>query len=151
MYKRKLLILIILGIFAGGLLLFTGCKKKEAPPAEEKKPAPVAEAPAGPPKNPCEYAMNVASTTASIVKGLHEKLKTIQLTDDFQRDEMKDGEMWLSKADEMFQKTKSAYEQKGCDKQIETDFNQAWQWYIKAGTNFVTLDMMIKKAVAVKE
>ncbi len=149
MYK-KLLILIIIGIFAGGLLFFTGCKKKEVPPAEEKKPAPVTEVQA-PPKNPCEYAMNVASTTANIVKGLYDKLKTVQLTDDFQKDEMRDGEMWLSKADDIFEKTKSAYEQKGCDKQIETDFNQAWQWYIKAGTNFVTLDMMIKKAVTVKE
>lgn len=148
---RKLLILSIIGIFVGGLLFFSGCKKKEAPPAKEEKPAPAVEVPSAPPKNPCEYAMNVASTTANIVKGLYDKLKTVQLTDEFQKDEMKDGEMWLAKADEIFAKTKSSYEQKGCDKQIETDFNQAWQWYIKAGTNFVTLDMMIKKAVAVKE
>jgi|GEM_PF-2593571 len=148
MYKNKILILIIIGFFVGGLLFLSGCKKKEVPPAKEEKPA-VAEAPTGPPKNLCEYAMNVAQSTADIVKGLHEKLKTVTLTNEFQKDEMKDGEMWLSKADEIFQKTKASYEQKGCDKQIETDFNQAWQWYIKAGTNFVTLDMMLKKAVAV--
>ncbi len=149
MHKRNILIFIIIGFFVGGLLFLQGCKRKEAPPTEEKK-APTAEAPA-PSKNPCEYAMNVASSTANIVKGLYDKLKSVQLTDDFQKDEMKDGEMWLSKADDIFEKAKTAYNEKGCDKQIETDFNQAWQWYIKAGTNFVTLDMMLKKAVTVKK
>ncbi len=91
----------------------------------------------------CEEAYKNAKQTRDIVAGVAEKLKKIlPNASELQANEINDALFWFKKAEDLFNKCKEKMDKGEYSKELSIDLNQAWQWYIKAGSAGVRATMM---------
>jgi len=91
----------------------------------------------------CEEAYKNAKQTRDIVAGVAEKLKKIlPNASELQANEINDALFWFNKAENLFNKSKEKMDKGEYSKELSIDLNQAWQWYIKAGSAGVRATMM---------
>jgi len=91
----------------------------------------------------CEEGYKNAKQTRDIVAGVAEKLKKIfPNASELQANEINDAMMWFNKAEDLFNKCKEKMDKGEYTKELSIDLNQAWQWYIKAGSAGVRATMM---------
>lgn len=91
----------------------------------------------------CKEGYRTSKETRDIVVGVAEKLKTLRPNASvLLADEIDDAMFWFNKAEAIFNASKAKYDKKQFSKDLAMDFNQAWQWYIKAGSAGVRATMM---------
>lgn len=86
-----------------------------------------------------------ADGTKKICEGVVKKLKA-QMAEfepsDLLKHEVEDALFWFKKADELLAKCKKQMDEKKFTKELVMQLNQAWQWFIKAGSAGVRATMM---------
>ncbi len=61
---------------------------------------------------------------------------------DMLKKEVGDAKLWLKKADDLLAQSKKQVDEKKVDKDVVENLNQAWRWYVEAGSAAVRASMM---------
>ena len=61
---------------------------------------------------------------------------------DMLKKEVGDAKMWFKKADDLLAQSKKQVDEKKIDKDVVENLNQAWRWYVEAGSAAVRASMM---------
>jgi hypothetical protein len=75
------------------------------------------------------------------LKKLDPKLSSGSASEGFKR-EVADAKEWFKKADDLLAQSKKRMDDKKFDKDLVENLNQAWRWYVEAGTAAVRASMM---------
>ncbi len=75
------------------------------------------------------------------LKKLDPKLGSATASEGFKR-EVADAKEWFKKADDLLAQSKKKMDDKKFDKDLVENLNQAWRWYVEAGTAAVRAGMM---------
>ena len=91
----------------------------------------------------CEEGYNNAKATRDIVEKAIANVEK-EITPDSSElkvHELEDAKFWFKKADDLFKKCEEKLKKGEYSKQLSIDLNQAWQWFIKAGSAAVRASM----------
>ncbi len=91
----------------------------------------------------CEEGYNNAKVTRDIVAQAIAKVEK-EITPDSSElkvKEVEDAKYWFKLADDLFKKCEEKLKKGEYSKQLSIDLNQAWQWFIKAGSAAVRASM----------
>jgi len=86
-----------------------------------------------------------AEGTRKIVEGAiqkQEKEIAAQGASDLLKHEVEDAKFWFKKADALLAQCKKQVEEKKFTKDLVIDLNQAWRWFVEAGSAIVRASMM---------
>ena len=85
----------------------------------------------------CEATRKIVENA---LKGLDPKLGS-GATEGLKR-EVEDAKVWFKKADDLLAQSKKQMDDKKFDKDLVESLNQAWRWYVEAGSAAVRASMM---------
>ncbi|MDQ7783508.1 MAG: hypothetical protein RDU20_11555 [Desulfomonilaceae bacterium] len=91
-----------------------------------------------------QEALANAEGTQKLVEGVIRKMEQEMPPDasNLLKGEVEGAKMWFKKGNELLAQCKKQVDEKKFSKDLVLDLNQAWQWFIKAGSEITRASMM---------